>query len=83
MNRERVERIVLKDRDQAARSRDPVQLLQPRHMLLVGDVMEHAGRECNIERARFARDAAVLDQNVVAVAGVALFAQREAAFRHV
>ena len=83
MNRQRVQRIMLEDRDQATRSRDPVQLLQPRHMLLVGDVMEHAGRECDIERAGFAGDAAVLDQNIVAVAGVTLFAQREAALRDV
>ena len=83
MNRERVQRIMLEDRDQAARSRDPVQLLQPCHMLLVGDVMEHAGRERDIERAGFAGDAAVLDQNGVAVAGVTLFAEREAALRDV
>ena len=83
MNRERVQRIMLEDRDQAARSRNPVQLLQPRHVFLVGDVMEHAGRERDVERAGFAGDAAVLDQNAVAVAGVALFAQRQAAFRDV
>ena len=83
MNRERVQRIMLEDRDQAARSRDPVQLLQPRHVLLVG-VSSNTQAEnatSNVSVSQGIRPSSI--RTVVAIAGITLPAQREAALRHV
>ena len=64
-----VQRIVLEDRDQSARFRNPVKLPQPHRVLVMGDVVKHAGRKRQIESTGFGGDAVVLDQKIIAWPG--------------
>ena len=51
MDGERIKRIVLEDGDQSTVSRNPAQLAKPHHVLIVWDVVKHAGGEDDVEVA--------------------------------
>jgi hypothetical protein len=80
---EGVQGIVLEDRQQATGTGRPVEFAKPCHVLVVRDVMEHAGREGQVEPAFVDRDPVSGDLHELRLALETALQDRETTAGHV